>query len=122
MPAEELPILGPTSSPRWLASPWKIWGLAVAAGLVATFAGCAGGLRADDYPDLDDDLGGAAASLLSQAIQLVTVNPPGDERPVAELLVNVARREGLEARGDRDALAWLAGRPGGRLGPPARDR
>jgi acetylornithine deacetylase/succinyl-diaminopimelate desuccinylase-like protein len=49
-------------------------------------------------PDLNEDLGGAASQLLSQAIQINTVNPPGDERPLAELLVAVARREGLEAR------------------------
>lgn len=48
-------------------------------------------------PDLDEDLGGAASRLLSQTIQINTVNPPGDERPLAELLVAVARREGLEA-------------------------
>jgi acetylornithine deacetylase/succinyl-diaminopimelate desuccinylase-like protein len=65
---------------------------------VGLLGACAAGLRADDYPDLEDDLGGGAAALLSQAIQLVTINPPGDERPVAELLVDVARQEGLEAQ------------------------
>jgi acetylornithine deacetylase/succinyl-diaminopimelate desuccinylase-like protein len=49
-------------------------------------------------PDLNEDLGAAASQLLSQTIQINTVNPPGDERPLAELLVAVARREGLEAR------------------------
>ena len=69
----------------------------MAAGIAVGLGGCAGGLRGNDYPDPSEDLGGAAAALLSQAIQLVTVNPPGDERPVAELLVDVARRQGLEA-------------------------
>ncbi|MBS1105141.1 MAG: peptidase [Deltaproteobacteria bacterium] len=48
-------------------------------------------------PDLDENLGGAASQLLSQTIQINTVNPPGNERPLAELLVAAARREGLEA-------------------------
>lgn len=51
-----------------------------------------------DDPDSGGDLGSAAAALLSRAIQLDTVNPPGNERPLAELLVKVASRGGLEAR------------------------
>lgn len=71
-----------------------------------------GGLQ---YPHPGEDLRGAAAALLSQAIRVDTVNPPGGERPLAELLVEVARREGLEARvvdtpsdgsGSERAAAW----------------
>lgn len=43
-------------------------------------------------------LGGAAAALLRRAIRIPTVNPPGDERPLAELFVNAAKDLGLEAR------------------------
>jgi acetylornithine deacetylase/succinyl-diaminopimelate desuccinylase-like protein len=49
-------------------------------------------------PDPSKDVGGAAAQLLSEAIRINTVNPPGNEKPLAELLVAVARREGLEAK------------------------
>lgn len=77
-------------------------------------------------PDPAEDLGGAAAVLLSEAIQIRTVSPRGGERPLAELLVETAARSGLEARlvetpsSDTDpgrAAAWArlrgngAGRP-----------
>jgi acetylornithine deacetylase/succinyl-diaminopimelate desuccinylase-like protein len=66
-------------------------------------------------PKPEDDLAGAAAALLARAIQIDTVNPPGNEKPLAELLVEVASRGGLEARlvptpaGDTErarAAAW----------------
>ncbi len=38
-----------------------------------------------------------AADLLSRAIRIRTVNPPGDERPLAALLVDEMRSAGLEA-------------------------
>ncbi len=66
-------------------------------------------------PRLGDGLDSAAAELLSQAIQIDTTNPPGNEAPLAEFFVDIAEREGLEARviktpsggseGDR-AAAW----------------
>jgi len=66
-------------------------------------------------PALGEDLTGAAAELLSRAIQIDTTNPPGNEAPLAQLFVDVAKREGLEAQlvetpssgsdGDR-AAAW----------------
>jgi len=71
--------------------------LALAAGARA-LAGCVFSMPGHALPDLNEDLGGAASQLLSQTIQINTVNPPGDERPLAELLVAVAQREGLEAR------------------------
>jgi acetylornithine deacetylase/succinyl-diaminopimelate desuccinylase-like protein len=49
-----------------------------------------------DYPSPRDDLGGAAAALLAQAIRIETVNPPGDEAPLARFLVEVMRREGID--------------------------
>jgi acetylornithine deacetylase/succinyl-diaminopimelate desuccinylase-like protein len=64
----------------------------------ALAAGCVGRLRSDDDIDPERDLGGAAANLLRAAIRIPTVNPPGDERPLAELLVHVAERLGLDAR------------------------
>lgn len=39
-----------------------------------------------------------AARLLTDAIRFDTTNPPGNERPLAEYLVDVARGAGLEAR------------------------
>jgi acetylornithine deacetylase/succinyl-diaminopimelate desuccinylase-like protein len=60
-------------------------------------------------------IGARAADLLAQAIRIPTVNPPGDERPLAERLVEELRRAGLEAelietpRGDSQvgrAAAW----------------
>jgi acetylornithine deacetylase/succinyl-diaminopimelate desuccinylase-like protein len=50
-----------------------------------------------DHPDAEKDLSGAAAQLLSRAIRFKTVNPPGDERPLAEYLVQFLKSEGVEA-------------------------
>jgi acetylornithine deacetylase/succinyl-diaminopimelate desuccinylase-like protein len=66
------------------------------------------------YPDPRTDLGGASSEILSQAIRIPTVSPQGNERPLAELFVRVALREGLEARvietppgdGSERAAAW----------------
>lgn len=65
-------------------------------------------------PTPEEDLPGVAAALLASAIRIDTVNPPGNERPLAELLVEAASRGGLDARlvptpsGDagRRAAAW----------------
>ena len=69
--------------------------LAVACALAA---GCFGTLHSHDDVDPGRDLGGAAANLLREAIRIPTVNPPGDELPLAELLVRVADRLGLDSR------------------------
>jgi acetylornithine deacetylase/succinyl-diaminopimelate desuccinylase-like protein len=45
-----------------------------------------------------EDLRAVAAATLSAAIRIDTRNPPGRERPLAELLVDIARSRGLEAR------------------------
>ncbi len=43
-------------------------------------------------------LGERAAEILARAITIPTVNPPGDERPLAEYLLEVAREAELETR------------------------
>jgi len=54
-----------------------------------------GGGRA---PSADEDPGQAAAKILSQAIRIRTVNPPGDEKPLARLLMEILKDAGIEAR------------------------
>ncbi len=53
----------------------------------------------DDGESIDPsrDLGAAAAEILSRAIRFRTVNPPGDERPLAEYLVELLTQQGIEA-------------------------
>ena len=51
-----------------------------------------------ERPDPAVDLGGAAAGLLSEAIRVPTVNPPGSEGPLAKLFVDLLRDHGVEAR------------------------
>ena len=48
-----------------------------------------------EIPDPASDLGGAAAALLSQAIHIKTVNPPGDEKELAELYAHVLGEHGV---------------------------
>jgi len=50
-------------------------------------------MAAPDAPSL----GQRAADILSQAIRIVTVNPPGDEQPLATYLVALLQGAGLEA-------------------------
>jgi acetylornithine deacetylase/succinyl-diaminopimelate desuccinylase-like protein len=59
-------------------------------------AGCA--LDGPNLPDPEDDLAGAAAELLARAIRIDTSNPPGNEAPLAALLVETLTRHGVEAR------------------------
>jgi acetylornithine deacetylase/succinyl-diaminopimelate desuccinylase-like protein len=49
-------------------------------------------------PAPDEDPGEAAARILAQAIRIRTVNPPGDEKPLARLLVEILEDAGVEAR------------------------
>jgi acetylornithine deacetylase/succinyl-diaminopimelate desuccinylase-like protein len=93
--AEELLIPPPIRTRRRTTTPRKI---AILVSVTLLAAGCFGRLRSDDAVDLDRDLGGSAAGLLRAAIRLRTVNPPGDEKPLAELLVRAADRMGLEAK------------------------
>ncbi|NNL66002.1 MAG: M20/M25/M40 family metallo-hydrolase [Myxococcales bacterium] len=49
-------------------------------------------------PDPDEDPGRAAARILSRAIRIRTVNPPGDEKPLARMLMDVLEDADVEAR------------------------
>ncbi len=49
-------------------------------------------------PDPSEDTGEAAARILSRAIQIRTVNPPGDEAPLARFLVDILKDADVEAR------------------------
>jgi acetylornithine deacetylase/succinyl-diaminopimelate desuccinylase-like protein len=67
-----------------------------------------------EIPDPASDLAGAAAAILSHAIQTKTVNPPGNEEELAQLYARILREHDVPAeiietpsngRGDR-AAAW----------------
>jgi len=49
-------------------------------------------------PKVGEDPGKAAAQILSRAIRVRTVNPPGDEKPLARQLVDLLKDGGVEAR------------------------
>jgi len=49
-------------------------------------------------PKVGEHPADAAARILSRAIQIRTVNPPGDEEPLAELFVDVLAEAGVDAR------------------------
>ena len=107
----------------------------VAALLLGLILACAGGPASESgwswgsespYPPAGDDLRSRAAALLSEAIRFQTVNPPGNERALAEHLVARARAAGLEARvqltpsggnGTSRAAAWAVHRGRGRARP-----
>ena len=59
-------------------------------------SGAAPGLEGDPGASAET-LGDHAARILTQAIRLESVNPPGDERPIAEYFVRLLREGGLEA-------------------------
>jgi acetylornithine deacetylase/succinyl-diaminopimelate desuccinylase-like protein len=59
-------------------------------------SGAAPGLEGDPGASVET-LGDRAARILTQAIRLESVNPPGDERPIAEYFVRLLREGGLEA-------------------------
>jgi acetylornithine deacetylase/succinyl-diaminopimelate desuccinylase-like protein len=60
--------------------------------------GCTTAPESDPPIPASPDLGHRAAGLLEGAIRLRSVNPPGDERAVAELLVGALRVAGVEAK------------------------
>lgn len=122
MVSDARPGSGVVTSRRRLAAALAC---AAALSLAATPAGAIWPFRARSYPDPAKDLGAAAAELLAQAIRIRTVNPPGEERALAELYVRTLRREGVEAelietpnggRGAHRAAAWgrVAGTGGAR--------
>jgi acetylornithine deacetylase/succinyl-diaminopimelate desuccinylase-like protein len=70
--------------------------VAVALLLGAACAGRPGSGRISAAPDARQ-LGEQAADILARAIRVVTVNPPGDEKPLAEYFAGLLRRAGVEA-------------------------
>src|SRR5262249_1305544 len=60
------------------------------------------GMRKDGKPlgekPIPPTLRDRAAAILSEAIRFRTVNPPGDEKPLARYLAALLRAEGIEAR------------------------
>ena len=76
---------------------WRNAAVAALVVLQTSPAGAVWPFDGSDVPDLQQDLPGAAAQLLSRSIRFKTVNPPGDERPLAEFLVDLLRKEGVEA-------------------------
>jgi acetylornithine deacetylase/succinyl-diaminopimelate desuccinylase-like protein len=63
--------------------------------------GCAGDVHPggnSPAPAATFDLGEQAARILSEAIRFRTVNPPGDEGPLAEYLAGLLEAGGIEAR------------------------
>jgi acetylornithine deacetylase/succinyl-diaminopimelate desuccinylase-like protein len=76
----------------------RAWVGVAVLGLSVT-SGCAGWpFRGSTSEDLRGELRVVAPRVLSRAITFATVNPPGDERPLAEYLVGLLRSEGIEAR------------------------
>lgn len=77
-------------------------------------------------PAPDEDPGEAAARILSKAIRIPTVNPPGNEKPLARMLVGILEDAGVEARvidtpasdgAEGRAAAWARVRGNGKRRP-----
>ncbi len=73
--------------------------------LLAVLVACASPVSAPvrlgssvSFPSPSEDLRGAAAALLSRAIQRNTTNPPGRERELAQDFAAALQKEGVEAR------------------------
>ncbi len=89
----------PGGEARWRLGPSGIALLLPALVGALAAAGCAGwpfGGRGST--DLRGELEGVAARVLSESIRFETVNPPGDERPLAEYLAGLLRASRIEAR------------------------
>ena len=68
-------------------------------------------LRRPEYPDPEKNLRGAASAILSRALQFDTSNPPGNERALAQYLVRILVREGLESQViETPSASWGASR------------
>jgi len=77
-------------------------GFALACGWVAVSLACAGGAQKDLQPPaptlVPATLSERAGGILSEAIRFRTVNPPGDEKPLARYLAGLLRAEGIQTR------------------------
>jgi acetylornithine deacetylase/succinyl-diaminopimelate desuccinylase-like protein len=52
----------------------------------------------ESAPSPDEDPGAAAARILAEAIRIPTVNPPGNEKPLARMLAGILEDAGVETR------------------------
>ena len=82
--------------------------------------------REEPIPDPVQNPRAAAAELLARAIRVQTINPPGNERPLAELYLRWLRAAGIEARlidtpsdgaGPGRAAVWARVRGNGNRAP-----
>jgi hypothetical protein len=87
------------------ADEWRVRGrlcvIALTIALALWMQGCAAPVQKPIEPPAappELPLEERAAQLLSQAIRFRTVNPPGDEKPLARHLRAVLRAEGIETR------------------------
>jgi len=78
--------------------PCRLLAILIPALLAAPEAQATWPFRGRSYPDPTQDLPGAASELLARSIRIDTVNPPGNERPLAEMVVDVLQAEGIEAK------------------------
>ena len=92
------PVLIDRPTPRRLSLAVRVFSGVAALALPVTFGCASWPLGASRSGDLRGELPVVAARVLTRAIELKTVNPPGDERPLAEYLVALLRGEGIEAR------------------------
>jgi acetylornithine deacetylase/succinyl-diaminopimelate desuccinylase-like protein len=80
----------------------RMCGFALACWGAVLGLGCAGSAQKDGNPavakPIEPTLAERAADILSQAIRFRTVNPPGDEKPLARYLAGILRAERIEAR------------------------
>jgi acetylornithine deacetylase/succinyl-diaminopimelate desuccinylase-like protein len=100
--SDPCPIAGKPGARR-LAAPRSEGSLRALPLLLLLCVACSGGallpfVGGPRSPDPAQDLRGAATAILSAAIRINTVNPPGDEEPLADFYVATLRRQGIEAR------------------------
>jgi hypothetical protein len=115
-------VVRPARQFSWVSS---IAAVAIALLLGGACAGPPGNERIPRAPSARS-AGERAADILARAIRVVTVNPPGDEKPLAEYFVGLLREAGIEATsvetppGDSAlgrAAAWGRLRGAGRRSP-----
>ena len=86
---------------KWPAT-GRMCGFALACAWAVASLGCAAsvqqGAETPAPQPLPATLAERAASILSEAIRFRTVNPPGDEKPLARYLAGLLRADGIETR------------------------